>query len=168
MKKRSSEILKYIIVNDKETISIKELAKKYKISEKTLNRDFEEIDDFLKEINIHRLIFNEENEVLNFNNDEKEIIDDQLLKLFNTFYIMSSNERIDYIITILLNILFSIESNFTFLKYTIDKTIIYNKLPPVNNTPAPIFKTPSLKLNFYSFLYYLSSFPKIQNLFYQL
>ena len=103
MKKRSSEILKYIIVNDKETISIKELAKKYKISEKTLNRDFEEIDDFLKEINIHRLILNEENEVLNFNNDEKEIIDDQLLKLFNTFYIMSSNERIDYIITILLN-----------------------------------------------------------------
>lgn len=103
MKKRSSEILKYIIVNDNETISFKELSKKYKISEKTLNRDFEEIDDFLKEISVHRLIFNEENEILNFNNDEKEIINVQLLKLFNTFYVMSSSERIDYIITILLN-----------------------------------------------------------------
>lgn len=102
-KKRSSEILKYIITNDKAILPFKDLAAKYDISDKTLNRDLLEIDDFLKGMGIHPIMIDDKGNIINYSHAEKEDINNSMLVNFRTYYVMSSDERISFIMTILLN-----------------------------------------------------------------
>lgn len=50
MRRRSTEIIQYLIKNSDQNMTLKELALKYEISQKVLKSDMKEINQFLRTI----------------------------------------------------------------------------------------------------------------------
>lgn len=97
MKKRSTEILKYLAnLRDKE-ITLEELKKEYQVSEKTIRKEMDDINFFLKMNGISEVIVNSSGKICLFDAEWDTKVLDMLKHIDRNSYVMNKEERIDYI-----------------------------------------------------------------------
>ena len=101
MRKRSTEIIQAILRNGDKGLSIKELTKKYKISQKTLRNDIKEINQFLRDISASELIFTEKGEIARGPDFDEDLVERSLYEMDPYTYKLSTEERKIYIMMIL-------------------------------------------------------------------
>ncbi len=99
---RCSNILKCII-NSNSPIPIKDIAKKFNISTRTIRYDIDRIDEYLKEINFKKLTRKPHEGVsIKLSKEETNRLLHLIGKINSYDYVLSQNERIVYIISELL------------------------------------------------------------------
>lgn len=101
MRKRSTEILEKLILNNSKSMEVKKLITTYRISLKTLRTDVNEINDFLLEAKMSPTKLNEKEKLILLEKDIMKI-QDRLNHMDTYSYKMSREERQIYIIAELL------------------------------------------------------------------
>lgn len=101
MRKRSTEIIQKIIKNSDRILTIKELASKYGISQKTLRNDIKEINQFLQIIPMTEISITEKGEIIKPLDFDDALVEKYLYDMDAYMYKFSTQERQVYIMMIL-------------------------------------------------------------------
>lgn len=98
MRRRSTEIIQRIIKDADRTITLKQLAIKYGISQKTLKNDLKEINQFLCTIPVQEIKANDEGELILGDDFDEAKIKRYLYEMDTYMYKLSPEERQIYIL----------------------------------------------------------------------
>lgn len=101
MRKRSTEIIQKIIKNGSKILTVKELALKYEISQKTLRNDVKEINQFLRTIPMSEISITEKGELTKASDFDDAVVEKYLYEMDAYMYKLSTQERQIYIMMIL-------------------------------------------------------------------
>ena len=97
MRRRSTEIIQYLIKNSDQNMTLKELALKYEISQKVLKSDMKEINQFLRTIPAQEIEISDNGQIV-LGEDFKSFQIQQYLYEMDTYmYKFSPDERQIYI-----------------------------------------------------------------------
>lgn len=102
MKKRSEQILRYLVSNGSKKETAISLKKKYNVTERTLRNDMVEINDFLKNLNISGIYFDSNGRLTGGPDFNAELIENELNNLDFYDYKLNPTERQLYISILLL------------------------------------------------------------------
>ncbi len=103
MRKRSVEILRKFLRQEKRIFTIEELAKSFKVSARTIRNDIAEINEFLSPIAAPPVTFDSKGTFIRPKTFNAAEIEDALRNMTPYDYKLSSEERLIYIIVSLLN-----------------------------------------------------------------
>lgn len=103
MKKRSTEILQTLIDHKSEPYSLSGLASSFQVTQKTMRNDLAEINDFLEEIGISKILLSHDGFLKIPESFDTEIIREKLSHMDIYQYRLSPEERRIYILTALLH-----------------------------------------------------------------
>lgn len=101
MRKRSTEILQSIIRSRKQNFTVKELALKYDVSQKTLQNDIKEINQLLRNIPMSEITVNSKGELEKPKDFCDTVVKEYLNNMDLYMYKLSTEERQMYIMVIL-------------------------------------------------------------------
>ena len=97
MRRRSTEIIQYLIKNSDRNITLKELTSKYDISQKVLKSDIKEINQFLRTIPAQEIKINDNGQILLGEDFQSFQIQQYLYEMDTYMYKFSPDERQIYI-----------------------------------------------------------------------
>lgn len=98
MRRRSTEIIQKIIRDSDRTLTVRELASHYGISQKTLKNDIKEINQFLRTIPVGEIRTTEEGKLILGTDFEEELVENYLYEMDAYMYKLSPKERQIYIL----------------------------------------------------------------------
>ena len=102
MRRRSTEIIQYLIKNSDHTITMKELISKYEISQKVLKSDIKEINEFLRTIPVQEIEISDVGKIILKDDFKSFQIEQYLYQMDPYMYKFSPDERQIYIMVKLL------------------------------------------------------------------
>lgn len=102
MRKRSTEIIQKIIKNNDAPFTVRELAAEYKISQKTLRKDIQEINQFLHTIPMPPISITEKGELIKDSIFDDAAVERHLYDMDSYIYRFSTEERQIYIMMVLM------------------------------------------------------------------
>lgn len=102
MRRRSTEIIQYLIKNSDHTITMKELISKYEISQKVLKSDIKEINQFLRTIPVQEIEISDVGKIILKDDFKSFQIEQYLYQMDPYMYKFSPDERQIYIMVKLL------------------------------------------------------------------
>ena len=97
MRRRSTEIIQYLIKNSDQNMTLKELTSKYNISQKVLKRDMKEINQFLRTIPADEIEISDNGQILLGDDFKSFQIQQHLYEMDTYMYKFSPDERQIYI-----------------------------------------------------------------------
>lgn len=98
MRRRSTEIIQKIIRDSDRTLTVRELASHYGISQKTLKNDIKEINQFLRTIPVGEIRTTEEGKLILGTDFEEDLVENYLYEMDAYMYKLSPKERQIYIL----------------------------------------------------------------------
>ena len=98
MRRRSTEIIQKIIRDSDRTLTVRELASHYGISQKTLKNDIKEINQFLRTIPVGEIRTTEEGKLILGSDFDEDVVENYLYEMDAYMYKLSPKERQIYIL----------------------------------------------------------------------
>lgn len=98
MRRRSTEIIQKIIRDSDRTLTVRELASHYGISQKTLKNDIKEINQFLRTIPVGEIRTTEEGRLILGSDFDEDVVENYLYEMDAYMYKLSPKERQIYIL----------------------------------------------------------------------